>query len=352
MTNHLAEVGRGSLRCSLCEEPAVTLVRYAKLRLCRKHFAEFVRRRVIKTIERYRLIKSGWKVLVAVSGGKDSSALLHILSEVSRQLNFDVVAVHIDLGIGEYSRKAREVVEKLCGILGVQLVVLDLKDLIGASLPELVTRSRRPACSVCGLVKRYLINSAALELGANAIALGHHMDDLLPYVVKNFITQDLGGIGKLGPGTESEEGLIGRVRPLYEISEREVALYAYVQGLPVVESSCPYTVRGGSIEEEVRRFLNSLEEGSPGIKIAFARALAKNLDFYKSRLLGQVGRCRYCGTPTSAEVCAFCRLTERGLGKPMGPAVRAKIREIVERGVKGFSKAVKNDRASSHKPGE
>jgi hypothetical protein len=60
------------LRCSLCEEPAVTLVRYAKLRLCRKHFVEFVRR-VIKTIERYRLVQSGWRVLIAVSGGKDSS---------------------------------------------------------------------------------------------------------------------------------------------------------------------------------------------------------------------------------------------------------------------------------------
>jgi uncharacterized protein (TIGR00269 family) len=331
MTYNPVEVGGGSLRCSLCEEPAITLVRYAKLRLCRKHFAEFVRRRVIKTIERYRLVQSGWRVLIAVSGGKDSSALLYILSEVSKQLNFEVVAVHIDLGIGEYSRKSREVVERLCGILGVPLVLLDLKDLIGASLPELVARSRRPACSVRGLVKRYLINSVALELGADAVALGHHMDDLLPYVVKNFITQNLGGIGKPGPRTESEEGLVGRIRPLYEISEREVALYAYVQELPVVESSCPYTVRGGSIEEEVRKFLNSLEEGSPGIKVAFARALAKNLDFYKGRLPDQLGKCRYCGTPTSAEVCAFCRLTERGLGKPMGPAVRAKIKEIAKK---------------------
>lgn len=330
MADPLPKGSKETLKCSLCESPAVVIVRYAKLRLCGKHFAEFIRKRIIKTIDRYKLIKSGWRVLVAISGGKDSSVVLQVLSDVSKQLGFEVVAVHIDLGIGEYSRKAREVAERLCEALEVPLVVLELKDLIGASLPELVTRSGRPACSVCGLVKRYLINSAALELKADVVALGHHMDDLLPYVVKNFILQNLGGIGKLGPKTESGEGLVGRIRPLYEISEKEVAIYAFVQGLPVVEESCPYAVRGGSIEEEVRRFLNSIEERNPGIKIAFARAVARNASFYRSKLAGQISSCRYCGTPTSGEVCAFCRLTEKSLGKPMGSVVKAKIKKIAE----------------------
>jgi len=336
MTDRLSEGDGCTLKCSLCENPAVAVVRYAKLRLCGKHFAEFIRRRVVKTIERYKLVQRGWRVLVAVSGGKDSSVVLQILSDASKHLGFEVEAVHIDLGIGEYSRRAREVAERLCDALGVPLVVLELNDLVGAPLPELVTRSRRPACSVCGLVKRHLINSAALELKADVVALGHHMDDLLPYVVKNFILQNLGDIGKLGPKTESDEGLVGRIRPLYEVSEREVALYAYTQGLPAVEGSCPYTVKGCSIEEEVRQFLNSIEERNPGIKIAFARAIARNAGFYRSRLAGQVSRCRHCGTPTSGEVCAFCRLTERSLGRPMGPAVRARIREVVEGGLRGL----------------
>ncbi len=331
MADHLARGGGGALRCSLCGEPAVTVVRYAKLRLCKKHFVEFIKRRVAKAIERYTLIRSGWRVLIAVSGGKDSSVVLQILSDMSKQLGFEVIAVHIDLGIGEYSRKAREVVEKLCRSLGVPLVVLELRDLVGASLPELAVRSRRPTCSVCGLVKRYLINSVALELKADVVALGHHMDDLLPYVVKNFILQNLGEIGKLGPRTESGEGLVGRIRPLYEVSEREVALYARIQGLPAVEESCPYTVRGGSVEEEVRRFLNSIEERSPGTKIAFARAIARKVSFYRSKLGGQIGRCRYCGTPTSSDICAFCRLTERSLGRPMGPTVRGRIKEVIEK---------------------
>jgi len=82
------------LKCSLCEEPAVTVVRYAKLRLCRKHFTEFICKRVLKAIERYRLVQKDWRILVAISGGKDSAALLHILTVLSKQLGFEVIALH------------------------------------------------------------------------------------------------------------------------------------------------------------------------------------------------------------------------------------------------------------------
>jgi len=316
------------LKCSLCEEPAVTVVRYAKLRLCRKHFTEFICKRVLKAIERYRLVKKGWRILVAISGGKDSAALLHILTALSKQLGFEVIALHIDLGIGEYSRKAREAAEKLCKDLEVPLVLLSLGELLGAGIPELATKSSRPACSLCGLVKRYLINAAAVELKAHAIALGHHLDDLLPYIVKNFVLQSLSEIGKLGPKTESGEFFVGRIRPLYEVSESETTLYTYLCSLPVVEERCPYAVRGESLEKEFREFLNSVEAKRPGFKIAFARAVAKNIGFYRKEMASAINTCRHCGMLTSGDVCAFCRLTERLLGKPMGLDVRSYIKMV------------------------
>jgi len=316
------------LKCSLCEEPAVTVVRYAKLRLCRKHFTEFICKRVLKAIERYRLVQKDWRVLVAISGGKDSAALLHILTVLSKQLGFEVIALHIDLGIGEYSRKAREAAEKLCKDLEVPLVLLSLGELLGAGIPELATKSRRPACSLCGLVKRYLINAAAVELRARTIALGHHLDDLLPYIVKNFVLQSLSEIGKLGPKTESGEFFVGRIRPLYEVSESETTLYTYLCSLPVVEERCPYAVRGESLEKEIREFLNSVEAKRPGFKIAFARAVAKNIGFYRKEMASATNTCRHCGMLTSGDVCAFCRLTERLLGKPMGLDVRSYIKRV------------------------
>jgi len=317
------------LKCSFCEEPVATIVRYAKLRLCKKHFTEFIHRKVLKTIERYRLVERGCRILVAVSGGKDSTALLHILSALSKQLGFEVIALHIDLGIGEYSKKARVVVEKLCKDLGVPLVLLDLKEMIGAGITDLVAKSKRPACSLCGLVKRYLMNVTAFELKAHAIALGHHLDDLLPYIVKNFVLQNLSEIGKLGPKTESREVFIGRIRPLYEVSESETTLYAYFQSLPIVDESCPYTARKGSIEDEIRRFLNNVEVKRPGFKIAFARAVAKNMEFYKKELMSGVSACNYCGMPALSNMCAFCKLTYRLLGKPMGTEIRDRIRKTL-----------------------
>jgi uncharacterized protein (TIGR00269 family) len=322
--------GKNVLRCSVCGGPAVTVVRYAKLRLCREHFIEFIQGRVLRCIERYGLIEGGWRVLVAVSGGKDSTALLHILSVISRRLGFNVLALHLDLGIPDYSRKAREVVESFCRGLEVPLIVVDLKELLGVGLPELVVRGRRPACSLCGLLKRYLINVVGVEARANVVALGHHLDDLLTYVMKNFLLQKLNEISKLGPKTESEGPLIGRVRPLYEISEGETALYVSIQGLPVVDTVCPYKVVG-SIEGEVRKFLDSIEGRNPGTKIALARGIAKNIESYRVRSESNVGTCRYCGMPTSDDVCAFCKFTEKVLGSPMGPVVRGKIKEVLNR---------------------
>jgi tRNA(Ile)-lysidine synthase TilS/MesJ len=133
----------------VCGGPAVTIVRYAKLRLCKEHFIEFIQGRVLRCIERYRLIEGGWRVLVAVSGGKDSTALLHILSVISRRLGFNVLALHLDLGIPDYSRKAREVVESFCRGLEVPLIVVDLKELLGVGLPELVVRAVSAFIIIC-----------------------------------------------------------------------------------------------------------------------------------------------------------------------------------------------------------
>ena len=321
------------IKCSYCDEPAVTIIRYAKLRLCKKHFTEFIVRKVRRSIERYRLIESGWRVLVAVSGGKDSNSLLHILAKLSKEMNFEIIALHIDLGIGEYSKKSREAVEKLCKSLGVPLIIVDLRELIGAGLPDIVARTRRPACSVCGLIKRYIINVVGVELGADVVALGHHLDDLLPYIFKNFILQNLGEISKLGPRTESDEGLVGRIRPLYEVLESEIMLYTTLESIPVVNETCPLSIKRRSLESEVRDFLERLESRSPGFKIGFARSIARNIDFYRRGLANSkpLRRCAYCGMPTSEDVCAFCKLTERTLGKPMGPIVREKVRETIAR---------------------
>ncbi|MGC9010093.1 MAG: TIGR00269 family protein [Sulfolobales archaeon] len=317
------------LKCSLCDKDAIVRIPYAKLRLCKEHFSHYIERRVKEAIVKYGLISKGQRVVIGVSGGKDSVSLLYILNKLSKEIGFELVVVHIDLGIGDYSKKSREIVKSLCESLGVPLIILDLKELIGYSLPEIVRRVKRPACSICGSIKRYLLNIIANELNADAVALGHNLDDLITFITKNFVLQNLFEISKLGPKSEGRDNLISRIRPLYLISEKEAYLYARINNLPFIEEICPFAdVK--SFEKTLRETINEIEEKHPGFKISLAKSIARNLQLYKSLGVEKpLKHCRVCGAPTSEDICSFCKLTEKITGRPLGGEVREKIREYI-----------------------
>ena len=316
------------VKCSLCGEKAIAIIPYARLRLCKKHLMEYVERKVERALKRYKLVNKGWHVLVAVSGGKDSSTLLRILSKLSKKYMFKLTALYIDLGIRVYSDKSKQAVVKLVEQTSTPLIVVNVKEALGYSVPELAWKTRRPVCSVCGVVKRYILNATAIELGAHTIALGHNLDDLIAYVLKEFINQNLGQISKLGPKTETIDGLaIGRIRPLYEVYERESLLYVLASKTPFLPDECPH-VRRDSLEFVLKEQLNKLEEKFPGIKMSLARRLALNIDKYP-QLQQELSKCKACGLIASGQLCSLCKLTKQALGEPMGPKLRVYIREKI-----------------------
>ncbi len=315
-------------KCSICGKPAVAYIRYQRRYLCREHLIEYVERKILRSIRRYRMIKKGDLVLVPVSGGKDSAATLAALKKISHEIGFKLVAMHIDLGIGEYSKKSLEASREAASRLGVQLIVVSVKDLTGYTIPEMAKLAKRPVCSICGLVKRYLINAVAVELGADAVALGHNADDLAVYSLKSFITQDIENIAKLGPKTETIKGLaVGRIRPLYEVYEKESFLYAFLAGVPFIHDECP-NVDPSSLERSLKVQVNKLEEEKPGIKITMLRNMAKRIREYPVRKTPLM-KCKHCGLLASSDECSFCRLTKRLTGQPLGPRVRERIRMLV-----------------------
>ncbi|MEB3780906.1 MAG: adenine nucleotide alpha hydrolase family protein [Desulfurococcales archaeon] len=316
-------------KCSICGRDAVAYIRYQRRYLCREHYIEFVENKVRRSIKRYKLLSKGSKVLVSVSGGKDSAALLMALSRLSKEYQLKLYALHINLGIGEYSEKSLRASTEAAKMLRIPLIILNVKDLIGYTIPELARRLRRPVCSVCGLVKRYLINAVAVELGADAVALGHNADDLAVYSMKSFITQDLEYLDKLGPKTENIQGIaVGRIRPLYEVYEKESFLYAFLLGVPFIHDECPH-VNHESLEQILKVKLNEVEEKKPGMKIMMLRNMAKRIRDLPRREY-RVQSCRYCGLLSSTEVCSFCRMTARIHGEPLGPIVRSRVRELVK----------------------
>ena len=319
--------GKNLGKCSVCGKPAVVYLAYARRRLCREHFVEYIERRVEKTIERYRLISGGDRVVIGVSGGKDSVALLNIIAKLYKDKGVEIIPVHIDLGIPGYSEKLREAFTKLTLELGIPGLVIKVEKILeGDGIPEFARKSRRPTCSVCGLVKRYLLNLVALELGATKVATGHNLDDVLAYALKSLINLELEQLAKQGPSTPTVGTAVGRIKPLYEVSEKEARLYAEYADLPFVAEHCPYRPEK-SIEYINKRYLDDLEKQYPGIKISIARKVARYSR--NAEIKGVPRRCKYCGQPSEGDVCAFCRLTEKIYGRPLGPRAVEYVRSLV-----------------------
>ncbi len=314
-------------RCSVCGRPAMAYVPYQRRHYCSTHYAEFVESKVKRTVKRYGLIRPGDRVVAAVSGGKDSATLLSTLAALRREMEFDLVAFHVDLGIGDYSMESRRVVEELAGILDVPLIVFSLQEELDFTVPSASMRLRRPACSICGVVKRYLYNAIGVELEAK-VATGHNADDIASLAVKNFLAQELHAIRKLGPATEGIPGLAApRIRPLYNVYERESFLYVIAKGLPYLHRDCPHA-RFTSLDFRVKEYLNRLEEEKPSLKLGFLNKLAERISSYPAAE-ASMERCKYCGLLSSSGVCSFCRLTSRLKGEALGVRVRERIREMI-----------------------
>jgi len=315
------------VRCSLCDRDAVVRIGYARLRLCRAHLREYLVRRVRRTIERYEMIGQGDRVLVAVSGGKDSSAMLSLLAALSGELGFEVVPFHLDLGIGGYSEASRRAVEELSGMLGLKPLVVSVRDVLGVGVPELARRAGRPVCAVCGVVKRYFLNAAAVVLGFDVVAVGHTADDVSAYVLKAFLTQDWGGLAKTSPVNEAVDGLAARrVKPLFEVHEKEILAYVLSWGLPFVEKECPYA-KLSTLVFDCRRALAVLERRRPGLRLSLIRGVVRDRNIFP-RSDEPVKSCNVCGLISSGEMCSFCKLTARALGEPMGAEVMERLSQL------------------------
>ncbi len=317
-------------RCNVCGRKAVIKIPYARLSLCRDHFSEYIENKVLKTIKRYKLISRDMRILLAVSGGKDSITATYILNKISKIIGFELYLFHIDLGIGLYSEMSKRVVRNVVQSLKIPLILIELKKILGAGIPELASKARRPACSVCGVVKRYIMNAAAIELKADAIATGHNLDDMATYVFKEFVNQNLEAISKLAPKIDGVNDIVAaKIRPLYEVYERESLVYVLANKIEFVKDECPH-VRFDTLDNMIRNKLSELEERFPGFKISFIRKLVKNIEKYP-KPQGKFHKCKICGLASSGELCAFCRLTNKVLGKPMGSLVREHIRDLLKK---------------------
>jgi uncharacterized protein (TIGR00269 family) len=303
------------LKCRKCGQPAVINMRHHRLALCETHFLDWVPARVQHTIEHFQMFRPDERVLVAVSGGKDSLALWDILT----RLGYQTEGVYINLGIadGGYSQLSQSKVEQFAASRGgLRYQVVDVQETYGWSVPALARHRRRghKTCSLCGLIKRHIMNRIAYEGGFSAIATGHNLDDEAAVLMQNTLHWETGYLGRQSPVLPATHPRLARkVKPLCLLYERETAAYALVRGIDYIYDECPYSV--GATTLFYKELLNQLESRSVAAKqnfyLTFLKAKEEGLVKFVEPAEVELSTCERCGQPTSAQgLCAFCRLWE------------------------------------------
>jgi len=303
------------MRCRKCGEKAVINMRQHKLALCSTHFLDWVPEQVERAIKMYHMFTHNDRLLVAVSGGKDSLSLWDILNRLGYAADGLYIGLGIDGGVN-YSVNSLLYARTFAQEHKLHLRVKDIKAEYGETVPELTIRTHRgryKPCSVCGLTKRHVMNQLAHENEYTALLTGHNLDDEAAILFGNTLSWVGSYLIRQGPVLEADRpGLVRKVKPLCRMYEREMAAYALLRGTPYIHEECPHAE--GSTSIYYKELLNKLESDRPGAKLSFY------LSFLQARRAGLfsssaderaelVHSCFKCGQPTSAPgLCAFCRM--------------------------------------------
>jgi len=288
------------MKCRKCRGKAIIKLYEHNLPLCKEHFLEFVEGRVQKAITDFRMVKRKERVLVVVSGGKDSLTLAFIL----KKLGYRISLLHIDLGIDEYSEISRKFCEEFANLYELPLQVISIKKEWGKGVKELARETYKSPCSLCGLVKRYYFNKFAYENGFSCVATGHNLDDMVSALMANLLGWRISYIAKQTPVLPEEGKLKRRIKPLVYLTEREIGAYAFLQGIPFSRQDCPYAHTASFLK--IKHLLNQLEVSSPGTKYSFYLGFLKNKQLFGEGKV-TLRECALCGFPTVTEICSFCK---------------------------------------------
>jgi uncharacterized protein (TIGR00269 family) len=316
--------------CRKCDQKAAINMRQHKLALCREHFLEWMLKQTHRFIKKYRMFTPDERVLVAVSGGKDSLALWDVLLRLGYQASGLYIHLGIDYSSGEsYSDESLSMVERFVAEFwpAAHLKVVNIADLYGATIPEaagISNRGKDKPCSVCGLVKRHVMNRVARDGGYAALVTGHNLDDEVAVLMSNVLQWQTGYLARQAPVLPTnQEGLARKAKPFCRFYERETAAYALLRGIDYVYEECPHVA--GSKTIYFKTLLNELEHEAPSTKLqfylSFLRAKKKDGVFAQVEEQVDLNRCESCGQPTTAPGrCAFCRLWDR-VGAVKQPAL-------------------------------
>ena len=302
------------MKCRRCRGPAVVDVRRHNAAFCADCFVHHCREQVSRAIEAFDMLARDGRVLVAVSGGKDSLALWDLLLD----LGYRVDGLYLGLGIGDYSARSGELARAFAGRRAASLVEIDLPRDLGFDVPGGAAAAGRVPCSACGLSKRHLFNQAALDGGYDVVATGHNLDDEAAVLFGNVLRWSTEYLARQLPVLPAGNGFVRKVKPLVRLGERETAAYCVIKGIDYIVEECP--MAAGNKHLGYKDALNAIEVESPGSKAAFYFGFIDKVSHhFRPQALSDgagLGPCSSCGAATTGDVCAFCKLRDRAAARP------------------------------------
>jgi len=304
--------------CTLCgRKDAVFGRSYSGENLCVRCFCRTIEDRVRRTISKYEMLGPKDRIMVAVSGGKDSVTLLHILAKIEKAFPDAVLcAGTVDEGIRDYRDEALRIAEGNCRKLGVDHVVTSFKELFGYELDEIVELTRRKGengltpCSYCGVLRRKALNAMAREAGVDKLVIAHSLDDETQTMLLNVVHGDPMRIARSKPVLDVvHPKFVQRVKPLCMVPEKEVVLYAYLKGIEFQSITCPYAQT--ALRNDIRTMLNRMEHKHAGTLFTVFNSIEKirpALEAFAEEV--KLQDCKLCGEPTVGDLCRACQMLQ------------------------------------------
>ena len=293
------------MKCRVCKDIAVVSLQSHNTAFCAKCFLKFFDKQVRHGIEMLQLFTPEDHILVALSGGKDSLALMQVLATQG----YDVTALHLDLGIKNSSPIARQMVENFCAKHDFKLHIIELAK-EGLSIDVVKKKLRRPICSACGTIKRYYFNKFALDNNYTVLATGHNLDDEVSRLFSNTLRWDQSYLAKQSPLLLGEQNFVRKVKPLWRLTEFETANYAFLQGIETHYAPCPYS--SGASFPILKSLMQRLEQAMPGRKIDFYQGFLKRGQPCFANAHTETAqikhKCQNCGYPTTDTLCSVCKI--------------------------------------------
>jgi uncharacterized protein (TIGR00269 family) len=298
------------MKCSRCGRPSVVKLRQGAL--CKGCFLRYFEKKVTGTVRKYKLLEKNDVLCFAMSGGKDSMAAAKVLSGLAARRRQRMFAIGVDEGVKGYRDRQLEDMKAFCEKLSIEYHIFTFEDEYGKTSEELYRLAGKKGvdisqCTLCGILRRRIMNREARRLGASKMVVGHNLDDEAQTALMNLTKGSVELMARLGPssGPSSNKGFIQRIKPLYFCTNEETALYTKLRGIKVLYGPCPH--RKASFRQYAEDIIERMEKDYPSTKTALVQNMLRLIPMLRREFSGKSPvECEECGEPSRNRVCKAC----------------------------------------------